>query len=349
MLLTIFIPTFNRASRLKTSIADVFREIKNYNLELSVAVIVGDNYSSDETSEVCFAAKRSASREGISFLYFRNSKNLGFSGNIAKGIEVVNSDWIMYLSDDDNLCQGGLSKVCADLEKNSPSISLYNFAQPPYDFDNPLITRESFSLENSDYSQMKSLVTWPKLTGIVLKVQPMISDAINIKKITTVSQHFPHVVLALYIFSQAPGLLKSQVFLGKPDEDFLEHINFIPYIGEYLLQELDAYSNSYDPHNETLKHLIAQISRTSILDASVNALMGYYCGKTKITKKVKAILIDNLLRLLLGKRETQDGLAYSKPSKIFFLKLLLLPIFGLASIPLVRIIGQKLHLMDEGF
>ena len=349
MLLTIYIPTFNRASRLQTSIADVFREIKNCNLELSVAVIVGDNHSSDATPEVCFAATRSASREGISFSYFRNSNNLGFSGNIARGVEEVNSGWIMFLSDDDNLCNGGLSKVCDDLKKISPSVSLYNFAQPPFDFGNPVISKNSFSTQNTDYSQMQSLVTWPKLTGIVLKVQPMINAALNIKKISKISKHFPHVTLALYIFSESPGLLKSQVFLGKPDEDFLEHINFLPYIGEYLIKELELYSNSFEPNNETLKHLITQIPRTSILDASVNALIGFYRGRTKITKKVKANLIDNLLRLFFGKRETRDGLAYSKPSKIFFIKLLLLPIIVLTSVPLVRIKGRELQLMDEGF
>ena len=349
MLLTIYIPTFNRASRLETAIGDVFREIKKNNLELSIALLVGDNCSYDETPQVCVAATRTAFREGISFSYFRNSNNLGFPGNVAKGIENVDSDWIMFLSDDDNLCQGALSKVLDDLEGKSPAILLYNFAQPPYDFSNPLITEESFSLQNSDYSQMKSLVIWPKMTGIVLKVQPLTDQAININKICADSKHFPHVILSLYIFRMAPGLLKSKSFLGKPDEDFLDHVNFLPYIGEYLINELDTYFNSYDSDNESLRHLITQIPRTNILDASVNSLIGYYRGNTKMTNKVKVNLINNLLRLLAGKRQTQDGLIYSKPSKTFFLKLLLVPIFLLTSIPLSWMRGRKLQLMDEGF
>ena len=349
MLLTIYIPTFNRAKRLEKSIADVFREIKSSNLETSISVLVGDNCSPDATFQVCAEAKEIALIEEIDFSYFKNVRNLGFSGNISSGLERVKSDWIMFLSDDDNLYQGALANVCQDITEKSPSIALYNFAQPPYDVTNPLITKNIYSIQNVDYLQLTSLVIWPKLTGIVFRVQPIIGKSMQIQEICAYSKHFPHVILSAYILSQAPGLLTSKIFLGRPDDDFLDHVNFVPYIGEYLISEFTSYIDHFDSKNESLKQLVAQIPRTSILDVSVSSLIGYYRGHTKMTKKVKARLESNLSRWIFGKSRTSDGLLFLKPSKYFFFKLLLVPFFALAAALRYHLSGQKLQLMEDGF
>jgi len=349
MLLTIYIPTFNRGSRLEKSLRDVFNEIKDGKLESIVEVLVGDNASPDHTPRVCLNAQKAASIEGIKFAYFRNLENLGFSGNLAAGLERISSEWVMFLSDDDNLCAGVLTKVCNDLKTKRPSIALYNFSQPPFDFADPLITQEFFSFQNSDYSCLSSLVIWPKMTGIVLEMAPIVLKSSQISEICSFSPNFPHVILSFYLFSRAPGLYKSTTFLAEPDEDFLDHVNFLPYVGQYLVKELEIYSSFFDPNNSTLVSVINQIPRTNILEVSINALIGFYRGKVRLTKSVKANLINNLLRLLVGKLETRDGLKYSRISFRFCIKLFLIPYFAIFSFSLKLLKKQHLLLMKEGF
>ena len=349
MLLTIYIPTFNRAHRLEESLVCLLREIKNKGLESRVFVLVGDNGSLDETPRVCALAQEQASRSGIQFDYFRNAKNLGFSGNIAAGLKRATSEWIMFLSDDDNLCAGALEEVCADLVEKRPSLALYNFSQAPFDFKNPLITKTDFSFQNSDYSPLTSLVSWPKMTGVVLGMTPMAPRMPQINEICDFSSHFTHVTLSLYIFKEAPGLLKSKTFLAEADDDYLEHVNFVPYIDQYLVRELENYRAFSDSNNVTLNELINRVPKTNILESSVDALLGFYRGNVRMTESVKGRLFTNLLRFLRGKKETSDGLAFSRPSTRFFLKLLSIPVFVMIRLLLSGLRGRRPLLMKDGF
>ena len=349
MLLTIYIPTFNRGSRLEKSLRDVFNEIKDGKLESIVEVLVGDNASPDHTPRVCLNAQKTASIEGVKFDYFKNLENLGFSGNLAAGLERISSEWVMFLSDDDNLCAGALTKVCNDLKTKRPSIALYNFSQPPFDFGNPLITEEFFSFRNSDYLYLSSLVIWPKMTGVVLEMASIASKSSQISEMCAFSPNFPHVILSFYLFCQAPGLYKSTTFLAEPDEDFLDHVNFLPYVGLYLVAELDTYRKLFDPNNSSLGSVINQIPRTNILEVSVDALIGFYRGRVRMTESVKAILINNIFRFLLGKRETKDGLRYSRLPPRFFIKLTLIPFFWVLAIFSSYPKGRRPLLMKDGF
>jgi glycosyltransferase involved in cell wall biosynthesis len=349
VLLTVYIPSFNRATRLHAALMDLFKQIKLQNLEAIVQIIVGDNCSPDETQNVCLTAKKFASRENISFAYFRNPENLGFSGNIFAGISHILGEWVMFLSDDDILVEGVLANICFDLQNYIPSVALYNFAQPPFDFDNPLIGNLSYSRENSDYAQITSLISWPKLTGVVLKSQPLIEHLPEIKQICNFSKYFPHVTIAAYVFSQTPGLLKSSLFVARPDEDFQDHINYLPYIGEYLVLELDTYRQTFDSDNASLMNIVSQLLRTNILDESANSLIGYYLGKNRLTRRIKSNLINNLVRFATFKSGTKDGLLFAKPSKLFYAKLLLLPIISV-SLKIASLAKfHKIQLMDEGF
>jgi glycosyltransferase involved in cell wall biosynthesis len=348
-LLTVYIPTFSRDRRLERSLRALFREIVDGGLESDIAILVGDNASFDDTLLVCKNEQQNAKLIGIEFDHFRNQENLGFGGNIAAGILRVSSDWVLLLSDDDNLIPGALAKVCADIKAIQPSVSIYNFSQAPFDFDNPLITQEDFSLQNSDYTLLTSLILWPKMSGVVFRVAPMFSKMSEIKEICLFSSHFPHVILSFYLFRSAPGLFKSSTFFAEPDKDYLDHVNFVPYMDHYLVQEIEAYRKRYDSDSPSLSILIKQMARTNILDASMDALVGYYRGQVRLTESMKRKLTSNLLRFLSGKKETADGLCFSRPSGRFFLKLLALPALVMFRKLLSRFLGQRALLMEEGF
>ena len=126
-------------------------------------------------------------------------------------------------------------------------------------------------------------------------------------------------------------------------------MNFLPYVGLYLVAELDTYRKLFDPNNSSLGSVINQIPRTNILEVSVDALIGFYRGRVRMTESVKAILINNIFRFLLGKRETKDGLRYSRLPPRFFIKLTQIPFFWVLAIFSSYPKGRRPLLMKDGF
>jgi hypothetical protein len=126
-------------------------------------------------------------------------------------------------------------------------------------------------------------------------------------------------------------------------------VNYLPYIGQYLIEELKIYGSFFDPNNSTLGLVLNQIPRTNILEVSIDGLTGFYRGRVRLTKSVKDILSDNLLRFLMGKRETSDGLKYSRISFRSCLKLFLIPWFAVYSTSPKLLKVRHPLLMKEGF
>ena len=77
-MLTIAIPTFNRANKLRRLLNAINDEILTSQLQDRIAVMVSDNASTDDTSKMVSELSKKQSK----FSYFRQSKNLGFDGNI---------------------------------------------------------------------------------------------------------------------------------------------------------------------------------------------------------------------------------------------------------------------------
>lgn len=101
--LTIAIPTYNRAQKLKECI---YRAI-NYTMDKDVEILVSDNASSDNTMDVVMDIKK----EYPEILYFRNDENVGFDGNFLNCFERASGEYVWLLSDDDILLPGAIETV----------------------------------------------------------------------------------------------------------------------------------------------------------------------------------------------------------------------------------------------
>lgn len=97
ILLSVCIPTFNRARLLERAIRSVATQVK-----FGVEVLVSDNASSDGTAETCAGL----GEEFPFFRYSRNESNLGWHGNTAKCIELAKGKYIALLGDDDSYLPG---------------------------------------------------------------------------------------------------------------------------------------------------------------------------------------------------------------------------------------------------
>lgn len=114
-MLTIIIPTFNRLSFLKMTLAFLDNQIKKNNLENLVSVFVADNCSHDRTSEYL-------SEKEIS--HYTNKSNIGITRNIEKALKLVSSEYVWIFGDDD-LFSDGLLKYIVNFVQDSGGDHLY--------------------------------------------------------------------------------------------------------------------------------------------------------------------------------------------------------------------------------
>jgi abequosyltransferase len=104
-LLTIAIPTFNRATFLQLCLANLVPQVKEFGNE--VELLVSDNASSDATVEV---VRRYASTLP-SLRAVRNRENIGSDRNIAQCYGLANGKYVLIFGDDDVLLPGALRRL----------------------------------------------------------------------------------------------------------------------------------------------------------------------------------------------------------------------------------------------
>ena len=106
--LTICIPTYNRLRFLEKQITFLKSEInQNKSLLDDIDFIVCDNASEDETDVFL---KKLESKNDF-FKCYINSDNLGIIGNVTKLLSLSKTDFVWFLSDDDELEKGALKNV----------------------------------------------------------------------------------------------------------------------------------------------------------------------------------------------------------------------------------------------
>ena len=91
-LISICIPTFNRANILEKTLYDLIK-IKSNKIEF----VINDNGSTDDTKEIVEDFKDNRIK------YFKNKSNLGFDANILKVIQNSRGLYIFLLSDEDKI------------------------------------------------------------------------------------------------------------------------------------------------------------------------------------------------------------------------------------------------------
>jgi len=104
-LLSICIPTWNRADLLDFCLATVLPQSEVLHSE--VEVIVCDNASTDHTQDIL-----SSYSSRYSFRAFRNDQNIGIIGNITRcASEFASGQFVWSVGDDDALCQGAIERL----------------------------------------------------------------------------------------------------------------------------------------------------------------------------------------------------------------------------------------------
>ncbi|MFA5329305.1 MAG: glycosyltransferase family 2 protein [Prolixibacteraceae bacterium] len=104
-LLTIAIPTWNRANQLGEALNHLLPQIEHYTG--IIEFIISDNASSDNTIDIIDHAIKKY--QSINFILYRQKENNGFFGNFHKCISLGTGKYFWLLSDDDFVFEGVIS------------------------------------------------------------------------------------------------------------------------------------------------------------------------------------------------------------------------------------------------
>lgn len=114
-LLSICIPTYNRAPFLDECLKQISSQITNEGLEDTIELLVSDNHSTDDTPDIV----KKHIQAGAKIRYFRNEKNLGMDGNFVNCFKNATGNFIWLLGDDDYLMKGALKLIVEQLGAQS--------------------------------------------------------------------------------------------------------------------------------------------------------------------------------------------------------------------------------------
>ena len=229
IVISICIPTYNRAELLRRCLNWLLPQTQGK----PVDVVVIDNASSDHTGDVV----QEFMQKYPSLRYFRNSTNLGFSGNQAKCVEYSRGKYTAVLCDDDVYTPNAIDTMLPVLSKGDYSfvaLNYYAFTSDPKRVHHVTEAPEK-DFQSDDAYEIWDFPSVGHYSGLVLNTSIAKSVLPSVWKAFTVEQYehfrgvFGSVVVHTIKASNLPGYFigKRIVGAGQPetvDYDSLRHL-----------------------------------------------------------------------------------------------------------------------------
>lgn len=105
IVLSIVIPTYNRAQLLKGLLDSIIQDINSWPSDIEL--ILSDNASTDDTRKIT----SDFIKRGIPIKYFVNPKNVGADGNVAGSFNLASGKYLWVIGDDEIMYQGTFNYV----------------------------------------------------------------------------------------------------------------------------------------------------------------------------------------------------------------------------------------------
>ncbi len=153
-LLSICIPTYNRADCLRQCLASITDQFKDPRVKDRVEIVVSDNGSADQTAAVL---KQFEQFGNITIL--RNLENIGFDRNVLQVVAAAKGRFCWLLGDDDALFDDALPHVLGLIEKSGCSYFLLNCWGYDHELNFPALSQPNLHLsENKRFATLRELV-----------------------------------------------------------------------------------------------------------------------------------------------------------------------------------------------
>jgi len=121
ILLSIAIPTWNRAGSLDNALGFLYKQAIDY--KDLIEIIISDNNSTDNTQNIISIWKNKF--RDFRCINIKQSINLGFYGNFKTCREISKGKYLWLLSDDDYLNEGVLKEIISVLQSNPHTCCIY--------------------------------------------------------------------------------------------------------------------------------------------------------------------------------------------------------------------------------
>lgn len=113
ILLSICIPTYNRAEILKVSLLKLLEETNKIDDKSKIEILVSDNCSTDNTQTIV----NNFIEKGLHITYSKNPVNVGSNGNFLKCFGRASGKYIWLLGDDDPLADKSIKRILDIIEE----------------------------------------------------------------------------------------------------------------------------------------------------------------------------------------------------------------------------------------
>lgn len=224
-LLTVAIPTRNRAEHLRELLSNLLGLVGRDRLWDAVEIIVSDNGSTDLTPIVCEEFKDR-------IYYVRHPKNVGFDSNVWSCYQEARSPYVLFFSDDDIPDPTLLTTLVNLLGDYQPAVMLYSFLQPPHTAESPTIDiATSIELVTDPAFALRYLLKFAKLTAYCIRKRAWDRDEIDALTDKLGTNYF-FITLAIFTFlkERHRGCLLHRRTLARCREDFNRNFRFDPYV-----------------------------------------------------------------------------------------------------------------------
>jgi glycosyltransferase involved in cell wall biosynthesis len=273
--LTIAIPTFNRANKLRSLLNDIHSELLHSTIAENIEILISDNASTDSTQDI--VKYFDSLNRPYKLTYRKNDENYGVSRNFM--ISAIGSSglFVWLLGDDDRLINGAIQYVYNELNCNSN----VGFAFVNYYIDDTrslaaiTIDPEVYLAQNFFLLTSKVLTNYSQVSTVILN-RTLINEENMSKYIKTLYPHLfwvaniarykPSLVIGKPLFINVhPGMEETRNNSSKRENypfDFylyahLDYIKFIKYIYNFNLLSLrQRYKLYCEARNQNLNQII---------------------------------------------------------------------------------------------
>ena len=114
-LLSVCIPTFNRAELLEDALSSLIKQV-NDPYYLDVEIVISDNASTDDTFSVVERVRKSNPQ--IQLVYSRHNSTVPRAENYLSATNLANGEFIYMISDDDIILSGAIAKIIMEIKNN---------------------------------------------------------------------------------------------------------------------------------------------------------------------------------------------------------------------------------------
>lgn len=118
-MLTICIPTYNRARELRDRLSELTPQLNDF-----VNIVIIDNASSDGADQIIFDSNL-VNRQ---IRLIRNQHNIGMAANIARCLEVAETEWLWILGDDDAVRPNAVRQIFEDIRSVSIDVDCIKYS-----------------------------------------------------------------------------------------------------------------------------------------------------------------------------------------------------------------------------